>query len=807
MRPHEPLVLFALGVELLFAPYSAHPQSSFNPAKLAEMDFAITNAIAEKRLPGAVLWIERNGRVHSNAYGHRALTPKVEPMTLDTIFDAASLTKVLAGAPAVMLLVERGQIDLEAAARRYLPEFKGDGKEAITIRQLLTHTSGLRPGISRSPPWKGAEAAIRLACAEKLQSPPGAVFRYSDINFVLLGEIVQRVSGHKLEDFCAREIYQPLRMVDTGFLPPKEKLQRIAPTEPADGVMLRGTVHDPTARLMGGVAGHAGVFTTASDLARYARMLLNGGELDGARIFKPETVKLMTAVHTPTNLLARRGLGWDIDTGYSRPRGQLFPLGSFGHTGFTGTALWIDPFSKTFWIFLSNRVHPDGKGNILPLQYTLATLAAECIDEFDFANVAGALPARTNYFSGLASSNPPPAATRAAPAAVAPRPLFVPTPAHLQIPGALNGIDVLAKQRFAPLRKLRIGLVTNHTGQDRWRNPTIDLLKNAPEIELKSLFSPEHGIRGELDENVSDSVDALTGLPVYSLYGVRRVPAPEQMDGLDALVFDVQDIGCRFYTYTATMGNCLEAAAKAGLKFFVLDRVNPIGGVAVEGPVYQGEPQFVAWHAVPLRHGMTVGELAKMFNAERGFHADLTVIPCESWNRDAWFDETALPWRNPSPNMRSLTAAALYPGLGLHESAISVGRGTDKPFEQFGAPYIDDVLLASELNKVGLAGVRFVPVRFTPTYSTFKGQECGGVVSILTDRDKLQAVDLGIVIALTLRRLYPNDYALDKIAPLLRHPETLEAIKSGQTLAAIKRSWEADLKSFKKRRETFLLYR
>ncbi|HEU0010577.1 MAG TPA: exo-beta-N-acetylmuramidase NamZ domain-containing protein [Verrucomicrobiae bacterium] len=807
MRLPESVVLFAIGVGLLFAPLSAHPQSSFNPAKLAEMEFAITIAIAENHLPGAVLWIERNGRVHSKAYGRRALTPQVEPMTEDTIFDAASLTKVLAGMPAVMLLVERGQIDLEAPARRYLPEFKGDGKEAITIRQLLTHTSGLRPGIARNPPWKGADAAIRLACAEKLQSPPGAVFRYSDINFFLLGEIVQRVSGRRLEEFCAREIYQPLRMIDTGYLPPREKLQRIAPTEPADGVMLRGTVHDPTARLMGGVAGHAGVFTTAADLARYARMLLNGGELDGARVFKPETVARMIAVHTPTNLLARRGLGWDIDTGYSRPRGRLFPLGSFGHTGFTGTALWIDPFSKTFWIFLSNRVHPDGKGNILPLQYTLGTLAAEAIEGFDFANVSGALPARTNYFAGLASSNMPPATNQVAPAVSAPRPLFVPTPAHLQIPVVLNGIDALAKQNFAPLRKLRIGLITNHTGQDRWRNPTIDLLKNAPGVELKALFSPEHGIRGELDENVSDSVDARTGLPVYSLYGTRRVPAPEQLDGLDALVFDVQDIGCRFYTYVATMGNCLEAAAKAGLKFFVLDRVNPIGGVAVEGPVYQGDPQFVAWHAVPLRHGMTVGELAKMFNAERGFHADLTVIPCERWNRGAWFDETALPWRNPSPNMRSLTAAALYPGLGLHESAISVGRGTDKPFEQLGAPYVEDVLLASELNKAGLAGVRFVPVRFTPTYSTFKNQECGGASIVVTDRDKLQAVDLGIVIALTLRRLNPNEYALDKIAPLLRDPATLEAIKSGQTLAAIKRSWEVDLKAFKKRREKFLIYK
>ena len=261
-------------------------------------------------------------------------------------------------------MIERGQVKLDAPVHAYIPEFTSDGKEAITIRQLLTHTSGLRPDIDTKTKWHGQETAIQMACREKLQSPPGTALRYSDINFFLLGEVVQRVSGRKLEEFVAREIYQPLKMVDTGYLPPASKLSRIAPTEMTDGVMLRGTVHDPTARFMGGVAGHAGVFTTAADLARYARMMLNEGTLDGVRIFKPETVKLMTSVQTPPAVSSRRGLGWDIDSDYSRPRGKIFPLGSYGHTGFTGTCLWIDPFSKTFWIFLSNRVHPDGKGSV-----------------------------------------------------------------------------------------------------------------------------------------------------------------------------------------------------------------------------------------------------------------------------------------------------------------------------------------------------------------------------------------------------------------------------------------------------------
>ena len=738
----------------------------FRTEKLAAIDAAINIAIAEKKAPGAVFWLERRGQNYHKAYGQRALEPQPEPMTQDTIFDAASLTKVLAATPAVLLLVERGQIKLDATATSSGPECRGDGKEGITIRQLLTHTSGLRPDVSLKPAWAGYDTAIALACAEKTNSAPGTAFRYSDINFFLLGEIVQRVTGRKLDEFLTREVYGPLKMRDTGFRPSTNRLARIAPTERGEDGLLRGVVHDPTARRMGGVAGHAGLFTTAADVARYARMMLRGGELDGARIFQPETVQLMTTIQSPDRVAAKRGLGWDIDTPYSRPRGQLFPLGSFGHTGWTGTALWIDPASQTFWILLSNRVHPDGQGNVLALYTALGTLAAEAIDGFDWAAAGSVNRVET-----------------------------------------LNGIDVLVKQNFAPLRQLRLGLIANHTGMDNRRHPTIDLLKNAPGVELRALFSPEHGIRGELDEKIGDSVDEKTGLPVYSLYGERRAPASNQLAGLDALVFDIQDIGCRFYTYPATMRNCLEAAAKAGLKFFVLDRVNPINGVGVEGPIYRGEPQFIAWHSVPLRHGLTVGELARMFNQERGFQADLTVIPLEGWTRATWFDETGLPWKNPSPNMRSATAALLYPGIGLHETALSVGRGTGTPFEVVGAPYIDDLQLARALNQARLPGVRFVPVRFTPSASTFKDQPCGGAALIVTDRERVAPVDVGLTLALVLQRLYPNEFALAKFNTLLQHPPTMEAIRAGRTLESIKTDWADELEQFKKRRAAFLLYR
>jgi uncharacterized protein YbbC (DUF1343 family)/CubicO group peptidase (beta-lactamase class C family) len=891
---------------------------AFNSAKLAEIDAAINGAISSNKCPGGVLWLEHDGSIYKKAFGKRSLSPTVELMTEETIFDAASLTKVVATTPSIMLLVERGRIDLDAPVTTYFPEFGQNDKAAVTIRHLMTHTSGMHSGLRGDPPWSGYEAAIQRVAAEKLQNTPGTMFLYSDINYITLGEVVRRVSGKKLNEFVAEEIYGPLKMRDSGFLPSPNKVSRIAPTEPdAQGTMLRGIVHDPTSRKMGGVAGHAGLFTTAADLARYARMLLNLGELDGVRIFKPETVKLMTSVQSPRAVATRRGLGWDIDSSYSGPRGQWFPLGSYGHTGWTGTSIWIDPFSKTFVMFLSNRNHPDGKGNVISVRSAIGTLAAEAIRDFDF--------------------------TQAPAGALAPRPKD-------EAKFVLNGIDVLVREHFIRLRGLKVGLITNHTGQDRERNPTIDLLKNAPGVELKKLFSPEHGIRGAVDEQVKDSVDEKTGLPIYSLYhdvpprkegetaaehdlmAIRlRSPNEEQLKDIDALIYDIQDISARFYTYSATLGGAIEAAGRFGKKIYVLDRVNPIIG-KFEGPIQTRHPSFIGFHTIPVRHGMTFGELAKMFNAEKEFKADLTVVQCENWRHDMWYDETGLPWSHPSPNIRSLNAATLYTGICLLESTrVSMGRGTDAPFETFGAPYVDDVRFAWEMNRAKLPGVSFVPIRFTPTsprtkpialkitaweiggLSTlaktvagksdpvsvfiyerldpktresldgyvasgklpdklgsmmatnltkimrepglyeesrfkdvklreetkeflqrkpegddlarlnrlliedaypmdlsrtpkYRDLECGGVHCVVTDRNKMNAVDIGIVAAQTMLRLYPKDFDVDKMALLLGHEETVKAIKDGKSLEEIKESWAVELEKFKKRREQFLIY-
>jgi uncharacterized protein YbbC (DUF1343 family)/CubicO group peptidase (beta-lactamase class C family) len=758
----------------------------FRPEGLAALDEAIEAAITNGAAPGAVLWLERNGVVHERAFGRRAVLPEPEPMTRDTVFDAASLTKVLATTPAIMALVEDGRLDIQAPVRTYLPSFTGDGRDAITVRHLLTHTSGLRPGIPLRPDWEGYDAGIQRALQEKPEGEPDSRFRYSDVNFILLGEIVARVSGMGLDEFCATRVYAPLGMTNTTFRPPETWKDRTAPTTLVNGAYLRATVHDPTARRMGGVAGHAGLFTTAEDVARFARMMIQGGTLDGRRVFKEETVRMMTSVHTPERLAnARRGLGWDIDSPYAGPRGEHFPVGSYGHTGWTGTSVWIDPFSRAFVILMSNRNHPTEDGNVIGLRRRVGTLAAEAIEGFNFAGVPGALPRQSA--SGASRTNSASAGEAAAP--------------------TLNGIDVLIQDGFQPLKKKRIGLITNHTGTDRERNSTIDILHRAADVDLRALFSPEHGIRGQLDEKVPDGTDPATGLPVYSLYGEVRQPRDEQLRDLDALVFDVQDIGCRFYTYISTLGLCLEAAAKRNLEFIVLDRVNPIDASVVEGPVYTGtNSHFVAYHQIPLRHGMTVGELARMFNAERNLNARLTVIPVKNWRRSQWFDETGLPWINTSPNMRNLTQAILYPGVGLVEFAVSVGRGFDTPFEVVGAPYVDDVQLATELNRAGLPGIRFIPIRFTPKASVFKDKPCGGVYLLLTDRDQCPVVDVGILLAMTLHRLYPNDFDLQKVEVLLRSPSTLEAIRAGKSLTEIKAGWSMDLAEFQARRGPFLLY-
>jgi uncharacterized protein YbbC (DUF1343 family) len=375
----------------------------------------------------------------------------------------------------------------------------------------------------------------------------------------------------------------------------------------------------------------------------------------------------------------------------------------------------------------------------------------------------------------------------------------------------LNGIDVLERDRFSELAGMKIGLITNQTGINRQRRSTIDLLASASGVDLVALFSPEHGIRGVLEEDsVDDDTDAATGLPIYSLYqSENRKPTRKQLAGLDVLIFDIQDIGCRFYTYISTMGLAMEAAAEAKVKFIVLDRVNPIGGQVVDGPIRSGEGNdFVAFHDIPVQHGMTVGELARLFRAERQIEVELQVIPVEGWDPSKRLDDLGLPWINPSPNIRSVTEAMLYPGVGLIEfTNVSVGRGTVTPFEQIGAPWIHEGRLVARLSEENVPGILFLPTRFTPNASVFDGEDCGGVRFLITDRDKLRPLDLGLALMRALHDLHPDTFTLaEKGNVLLRHEKTLKAALDQESKKKIRQGWNPEIDRFLKRREAFLLY-
>ena len=787
-----------------------NPESvSLSTASLSQIDSAVAAEISNKRLPGAVVVVARKGRIaFRKAYGARAVDPSREAMTPDTIFDVASLTKVVATATSIMILVERGKLRLNDPISLHIPELKAEGRDRITIEQLLTHISGYAPDFDLRERWTGHDEAIKRLIKEPLRNPPGTRFTYSDIGFIALGEIVARVSGMPLDQFAQKNIFGPLRMTSTGFRPSSTLQTRIAPTEKRRGqlsylgdspvnigaegeVWLRGAVHDPTSYRMDGVAGHAGLFSSANDLAIYCQMILNSGTYNGVRILAPLTVAEMTRPRIVSSAGNTRGLGWDINTSYSTNRGELFPLGSFGHTGFTGTSLWIDPASEMFVVFLSNRVHPDGKGDVGPLRGRVASIAAGAVT--DAAVVDRAREQSANYYAEVVKS------LRA-------------FSSQLEGSGTstkvLNGIDVLERDNFKQLAGMRVGLVTNHTGRNREGRQTIDVLNKAPGVKLVALFSPEHGIRGLLDDKVSDSKDEATGLPIYSLYGDTRRPKPEHLKDLDALVFDIQDIGARFYTYISTLGYLLEEGAKAKLPVFVLDRPNPIGGLDVEGPIADADKlSFISYHTIPTRHGLTIGELAHLFNKQRKIGADLRVIKMEGWRRSMWFDETNLTWINPSPNMRSLTEATLYPGVGLLETTnVSVGRGTDTPFEIVGAPWIQGDKLAEYLNQRGMPGVRFVPIRFTPKASVFKDEQCSGVNIIITDRAEFRPLLTGIEMALALRHLYPSEWKVDNYLRLLVNADTLERVKRGEPAREIVTSWDAGLQEFRRARSEILLY-
>ena len=889
---------------------------------------AINTAIAQKKLPGAVLLVGHNGKiVFEQAYGVRkyAGEPGVlpgpdgkpslaeEPMTEDTIFDMASLTKCLATATAIMQLYEAHKLDFDDPVVKYLPEFAANGKEHVTIRELLTHYSGLPPDVNLKDAWGLAAPdkaeGIRRAMNSPLATTPGTHFEYSDINYIVLGALVEKLSSESLDVYASEHIFLPLgirgpyrsqflpleracglsssfppystpsgdRITDekgvalvecdrSGSWSPEEIVPRTAPTQHDDqgtaetnphfDRLLRGTVHDPTTRRMGGVAGQAGLFSNAHDVSLFALALLDKLLYDkGPFPLKQSTLKLMTTPEQPKTALASatiftadgkpttgvavRGFGWDINSAFSRPRGEVFPIGSFGHTGFTGTSLWMDPSSDTYVVLLASSLHPRGASPISPLRGEVATAAAKAL----------------GITSSTASELPLPPG------------VSVCDIASLSICGqkkVLTGIDVLESTDFAALKEavarhgghLRIGLLTNQTGVDAQGRRTIDVLRSAGSgIELTKLFSPEHGIFGAKDsENNGQEIDPATGLKVTSLYGPKdsdKRPKPEDLASLDAIVIDLQDAGVRFYTYETVAGYFVEAATCQSLyddsipshqlELIVLDRPALIGGEAVQGPVSDTAPSYIDYSAEPVRNGMTLGELAEYFrgpyprscsvqtapfSARTGadMWAPLTVVKMQNWHRDEFFDQTGVKWVNPSPNLRSVDEATLYPGLGMLDATnVSVGRGTAMPFEVFGAgataatkdasaqaAWFDGNAVAAYLTVRKIPGVTFAATKIAvaedANHYPYHGQTIEGVRLTVTDRTALDSPELGIEILSALHHLYPVQFKLDKAAALVANTETMAALARGDDPRTIAASWTSDLAAFKARREKVLLY-
>jgi len=787
MLPRIRLLCLLLTLALIATTGFSQASSPF-----AAIDDIMNEAVAKGNIPGGVVLIGHDGKVvYRKAFGWRSLEPTRERMTVDTIFDMASLTKCMVTATSVMKLVQEGKVRLNDPVARYLPEFSRNGKADITVRELLTHYSGLPEDLELRPAWEGRDTAYQMITDAKPIFPPGARFLYSDINFETLGLLVEKVSGLTLDRYTEQNIFAPLGMTKTRFLPPASWRPRIAPTEYDEhDRMLRGIVHDPTARRMGGIAGHAGLFSTADDTAKFAESMLTG-----SKVLNSLTIEKMTTPQQPANATAVRGFGWDIDSPFSSNRGELLPVGSFGHTGFTGTSLWIDPVTNTYIVILTNAVHPHAGKSVIALRSRIATAAVNALG----LSVSDSEKLRMASITGYNEA-----------ATAAHRIGF--RNGHVRL-----GIDVLQERNFDVLRqhrgsKLRVGLVTNQTGLDSSGRRTIDVLAHAPGVELAAIFSPEHGVTGVLDTtDIGNERDAATGITVYSVYGdsdQKRRPPADVVRGLDAIVYDIQDVGTRFYTYETTLGYFLEAAAKNEKELIVLDRPNPITGAFVQGPVADsGREGFVSYGHIPIRHGMTVGELAKMYNVERGIDAKLTVVPMGGWMRGDWFDSTGSVWVNPSPNMRSLTEAALYPGIGLIEGTnVSVGRGTDTPFEVVGAPWINAVKFASYLNARLISGVRFVPVNFTPNADRYAYENCGGVNVVIVDRNALDTPELGVEIASALHKLYPNQYKLDKLDWLLVNKSVADAISAGEDPRRIEENWRDELERFQEIRRKYLIY-
>ena len=782
--------LLAAASPAIFAQNSRAPAAD---ARIPGIDAAVDAAIKASQTPGAVVLVGQGDRVlHFQAYGVKASVPAREAMTLDTVFDLASLTKVIATTTSVMTLVEQGRVRLNDPVSTYVPGFERYGKGGVTVGHLMAHVSGLRPDLDLAEPWRGYDTAIELARDEVLTSPPGDRFVYSDINFLLLGEIVRVVSGERLDVYARSVVFAPLGMRDTGFLPAESlrSADRTDRTVPRDGRLALQAAGRRAAswrrprsdrpqdgwrrgsrRLVRDRAGHRAI---RADVDRRRHSRRRPGSCPGH--CRPDDLARHPARDEGR---ARPGLGHR----HARTRhcaASCFRLARSAIPASPARASGSIPASSGYVIIMASRLYPDGGGDMTPLRARVATIAAAAMTDLSSAP----RPATPVLTTGTVS----------APAPAAP---------------ILTGIDVLARDQFAPLKGRKVGLLTNHTGIDRQGTSTIDVLRKGLGAGLVALFSPEHGIRGTRDdEHVESDKDATTGLIIHSLYGEHRRPTDDMLRGIDTIVVDLADVGARFYTYYLTMAWVMEEAAARKIAVMVLDRPNPINGWQIEGPVPPASTDFLGYHPMPVRHGLTMGELARLFNGERMMGVDLTVIAGRGLGARRV--------------VRSDRAAVGEP-LAEHAEpepghAVSGGR-RDRVLEHFGWPRHRPALRADrcavDRRRAPGRGAEWaqvarhpvLPCEFTPASSKYANQSCQGVFMIVTDHAALQPVRVGLEIAGALARLFGDAYQIENTDRLLGSRDSLERVLRGEDPAVVAASWAAGEARWRQTRAKYLLYK
>jgi uncharacterized protein YbbC (DUF1343 family) len=711
---------------------------------------ALSRAVKESEAPGAVGCVGEGDRlIFLEAAGNRELTPDVLPAEKDTIYDLASLTKMIATTTSVMILHEEGRIDFDAPITEYLP-IPAFGK--FTVRHCLTHTAGLTAGRPFYKDCSSLNEILQVASEIDLEAPPGARRKYSDIGFMILGKVVELVGRDSLDAFARKHIFEPLEMKSTTFKPPKEWAKRCAATEKCAWRkrVIIGEVHDENAFAAGGVSGHAGLFSTAEDLSRFCRALLGG------KLFSNKTLDEMTR-RGQVPFYPWQGLGWKLDPWACGSEGFLPSRAAIGHTGWTGTNIWIDRDSGVFSILLSNTCHPTrGSRDTAALRRIFSEAVAERF-----------YPGRSNVHTG---------------------------------------IDRLLWDGFDPVRGKRIALLTNQSATDELGRSVVDVFAMAADVKIAAIYSPEHGfdVKAEAGATVKNQKG---DVPIISLYGEKKRPTHEELKGVEMFVADLPDVGARYYTYMSTIFDCIEACTEANVPLMVLDRPNPVGGSILEGAIAKQTGSPVCRAALPARHGMTMGELAKFFaqTLPNDKTASVQTYDVDGWLRPLRHDQCSLPWSPPSPNIPTSETALLYVGMCLFEGTnLNEGRGTETPFYILGAPWLDAEDIVAAIAPEDRPGCVLEAARYTPksiqgkaTSPQYMNEECKGIRVTVENPEQVRAFRMAVAILAAIWKRHPKKLELKKGFDVLAGGSDLrEAIIAGRAAGEIVAGYESELTAF-----------